>query len=300
MNIHLTRLISILGVATLIISNLWADSGVPTKFTNESSIVNTGHNLTQTASASPTLAGIVMNPYRNNYGEICVYCHTPHAANTDIEAPLWNRSVKNNTYVTYSSRTLTAAVSQPGLNSLTCLSCHDGTLGVDSIINMPGSGLYSAAQQTAQDNTFLNAWNNTQGADASVHLGMSVAGCLACHSASAGIVGAGARSFDVFALGTDLSDNHPVGIGFPSSRVGIDFNATTAQKSSISFYDTDGDGKPDSNEVRYYDTGDGFEVECASCHDPHGVKSGVGNQLNPMFLRRDNKHSALCQTCHAK
>ena len=49
------------------------------------------------------------------------------------------------------------------------------------------------------------------------------------------------------------------------------------------------------------DTGDGFEVECASCHDPHGVPSdGAGSTFNPAFLRVANSESNLCLSCHVK
>jgi len=91
----------------------WADVDLPTKFSNTGSIANTRHNLTQnTISGNPTL----MNPYRNDYGEVCVYCHTPHGANTQLAAPLWNRTFNNNTYTTYDTlgtSTLTAAVTTP-------------------------------------------------------------------------------------------------------------------------------------------------------------------------------------------
>ena len=47
--------------------------------------------------------------------------------------------------------------------------------------------------------------------------------------------------------------------------------------------------------------GEGFEVECASCHDPHGVPStGEGSTLLPSFLRVRNENSAVCLTCHTK
>ena len=49
-----------------------------------------------------------------------------------------------------------------------------------------------ASQATSQNNTFLNTWNNTRGPDATVHLGLNSTECLACHSSTAGFVGAGA------------------------------------------------------------------------------------------------------------
>jgi hypothetical protein len=69
----------------------------------------------------------------------------------------------------------------------------------------------------------------------------------------------------------------------------------------VKFFDLNGNGRPDTREVRVYDSGDGFEVECASCHDPHGVPSaGAGSSFIPTFLRVANAGSALCLTCHTK
>ncbi len=282
-----------------------ADVDLPTKFSNMGGIANTRHNLTQSTIGS---GSVNMNPYRNDYGEVCVYCHTPHGSNTQIDLPLWNRTISSSSYTTYDTlgtSSLTSNVTQPGVNSLACLSCHDGTLGVDSIINMPGSGGYDPAQQTTQNNAFLNQWNNSSGADATVHVGLDdvneAQGCLACHSADAGLVGAGATDFKLFAIGTDLTNDHPIGIELPNNGANTDFNTPTGVKAGVRWFDNDGDNRPDSNEIRFYDTGNGPRVECASCHDPHGVApGGYGSQINASFLRVSNQGSSLCLTCHVK
>ena len=126
------------------INKTYADGEIETQFTNTGGIINTRHNLTQSTMQSG--GSTFMDRSRNNYGEVCVYCHTPHGANTKVAAPLWNRTANNTVYTTYDqglSQTFTGSVSNPGVNSITCLSCHDGTLGVDSIVNMPGSGNYT-------------------------------------------------------------------------------------------------------------------------------------------------------------
>ncbi len=71
-------------------------------------------------------------------GEVCVYCHTPHNANTAITAPLWNRASSTATYTMYSSATIdmTQATNPQGV-SLACLTCHDGTIAVDQYLNGP-------------------------------------------------------------------------------------------------------------------------------------------------------------------
>lgn len=283
-----------------------ADVDLTSKFSNTGGVSNTRHNMTQRqASGGPS--GAVMDPYRNDYGEVCVYCHTPHGANSNVTLPLWNRTLRATTYTTYASlgtSSMTQPVTQPGPNSIACLSCHDGQTAIDSVINMPGSGGYSAAQATTQSTSFLNAWNNSRGPDATVHIGLDPtpsAGCLACHSPAAGVVGAGATDFTVFAIGTDLRNDHPVGVRFPTAGPGVDFKPTTATRAGIRWFDSNANGAPDPREVRVFDSGEGYEVECASCHDPHGVPSGgAGGPLIPSFLRVANAGSTLCLTCHTK
>lgn len=297
-------------VAT-VLSTAWitagADTDVPTKFTNRGSIGNTRHNLTQRQAEGGGPAGATMDQYRNDYQEVCVYCHTPHGANSNVVLPLWNRTIKATSYVTYNqlgTSSLTQAVTQPGPNSLACLSCHDGQVGVDSVINMPGSGGYSAAQAGTQSDTFLNAWNNSRGPDAARHAGLSTnltTSCLACHSPGEEITKAGATDFSIFVIGTDLRNDHPVGVRFPTVAPGVDFNPPTATRIGMAWFERNANQRPDTNEVRLYDSGEGYEVECASCHDPHGVPSGgTGSQFNPTFLRVSNTASALCLTCHSK
>lgn len=66
-------------------------------------------------------------------GQICLPCHTPHNADTTVAgSPLWNHEVTVATYALYSSGTLDAAPGQPAGVSKLCLSCHDGTVALDS------------------------------------------------------------------------------------------------------------------------------------------------------------------------
>ncbi len=292
-----------------------AGDDVPSDVPNPISISQTRHNLTQSFSGS---GAVFMDPHRNDYQEVCVYCHTPHGANPNVNAPLWNRTISSATYRTYDelgTSTLTQSVTAPGPSSITCLSCHDGTLGVDSIINMPNrnslgqtNANYSATQYNApQDNSFLDTWQNVSGNNAS-HVvlgapdtqtgGSSTTGCMVCHSRGSGF--SNATDFTAFVIGDDLTNDHPIGVTFPTAA-GVDFNPTTGATPGLAFFDANGDGRANNNEIRLYDSGDGMEVECASCHDPHGVPSGPrGSVLIRSFLRVDNAGSGVCMTCHVK
>jgi hypothetical protein len=290
-------------------TSLFADGDLTTKFTNMGTVGNSRHNLSQRQVSGGGPAGQTMDSFRNDYLEVCVYCHTPHGGNASTPtAPLWNRTMKATSYQTYdllNTSSLTQPVSQPGVNSLTCLSCHDGQTAVDSIINMPGAGRYLASQETSENKAFLDSWDNTRGPDATRHARMNDdpnIGCLACHASTAGIAGAGATDFSAMAMGTDLRNDHPVGIRYPTTAgSGSDFKDPPRKEVQLAFFDNNGNSRADSNEIRMYDTGEGYEVECASCHDPHGVPSGgPGSPFNPTFLRVANAGSAVCLTCHTK
>ena len=74
-------------------------------------------------------------------GQICIACHTPHGGNTTVtDAPLWNHAVTTATYTLYSSSTLNAGpLTQPSGVSKLCLSCHDGTVAIDSFGGATGT-----------------------------------------------------------------------------------------------------------------------------------------------------------------
>lgn len=93
-----------------------------------SAVTETVHNLSRTAQVDP------MRNYISQYGEACVYCHTPHASRT--ERPLWNRRLPNGPYLMYPQRTMLRDVQPTGTTRL-CLSCHDGTVALDDVLNPP-------------------------------------------------------------------------------------------------------------------------------------------------------------------
>lgn len=99
----------------------------------QDNVVNSKHNISQRAQSTPGTL--------QNYGEVCVYCHTPHGGASSTNAPLWNRSFGSGPYNMYDnawSSTIDMQVaSQPQGVSLACLSCHDGTVGLDVITNRP-------------------------------------------------------------------------------------------------------------------------------------------------------------------
>lgn len=72
-------------------------------------------------------------------GEICLPCHTPHFASGDDDAPLWNHETSTAAYALYNSSNFQAVPGQPRGVSKLCLSCHDGTVAIDSFGGRSGS-----------------------------------------------------------------------------------------------------------------------------------------------------------------
>ncbi len=211
----------------------------------------------------------------NNYNERCVYCHTPH--NASPAAPLWNRELPvQSGYQMYSSPNFD---SKPGPApdgiSLACLSCHDGTVAVDAVLNKP------------QYHTII---------DAGTHYKMSFEGqpgtdsCGKCHNRAEGAYGGigGAHDATIRYLTKDLRDDHPISMPLPDWRTDPQFNQPYIPKE-------DG-GRTFPNGVQTFA---GDKVQCASCHDPHNPDEKNLEGRDP-FLRASNRDSALCLTCHSK
>src|SRR3989304_8143165 len=87
--------------------------------------------------------------------EICVFCHTPHTSSPS--KPIWNKQDQGSTYNVYESQTLAATLSptspalgQPTGASKLCLACHDGTIAIGSVLNLPGKSSSGELSVTGQ------------------------------------------------------------------------------------------------------------------------------------------------------
>ncbi|MGB2907026.1 MAG: cytochrome c3 family protein [Candidatus Aminicenantaceae bacterium] len=101
-------------------------------------------------------------------GEICLPCHTPHNAdNTVPDAPLWNHAVTSATFTVYNSPTMDVTPVQPQGNSKLCLSCHDGTVALDSFGGSTGTDFIDAAgdltTDLSDDHPVSVFWNHQTG-----------------------------------------------------------------------------------------------------------------------------------------
>lgn len=248
-------------------------------------IANTKHDLSSGSTGPNKFSGT---------GELCVFCHTPHGADSTAAVPLWNRTLPVPTsftsYNMLGTTSLTGAQAPVGSVSIACLSCHDGTVAMNTLINAPGSGLAGDATWTA------GTWN-------------------------AGTLTLGKIAGTATNIGTDLKNDHPIGIqygGGPlttipaagtsySSFRNPDFfaaSSTTINGAPVWWVDVAGGttAREKSDMLLYTRTlaiasgGTGSPepfVECATCHDPH-------NSTNGLFLRSANTGSKVCLACHNK
>ena len=88
------------------------------------SVIDSPHNL---STSGPGAIRAVTEE------QVCIFCHTPH--NASAVQPLWNRSMPVSAYTVYMSSSLDARPGQPTGTSKMCLSCHDGTIALGSVVS---------------------------------------------------------------------------------------------------------------------------------------------------------------------
>ena len=249
-------------------------------------IAGTKHNLGSTGTGVNRFGGT---------DELCVFCHTPHGADTSAAAPLWNRRISGTTYQTYDSlgtSTLDGKTAPVGSVSIACMSCHDGTQAMNVVINAPGSGNYNPAGAP-----MAGSWT---GANQTLGVLNSVANLSADlrndHPIGIQYAGGGFTNTSPVTRGAGVGDPDfvvPQSAVLGSGRVWwVDTAAGLAgsrQKTDMSLYSrgpgAGGGGYTGQTEAEPF-------VECASCHDPHSA--------NTTFLRIANTGSAVCLACHVK
>lgn len=105
----------------------------------------TGSVMASISGSKHDFADTTQYPTNWSGGEICKPCHAPHnttptsTSGGQLEGPLWNHALATNaSYSMYISGQLAQGQSVDQ-NSILCLSCHDGTLALDSFGGATGS-----------------------------------------------------------------------------------------------------------------------------------------------------------------
>jgi hypothetical protein len=202
--------------------------------------------------AQPVLAGI--SGSKHDFGQfgwaknqICLPCHTPHNAIVRdsngqlVGGPLWNHTLSNvqvyDLYLDWQTGTIESGAVDS--NSRLCLSCHDGTVAVDSF----GGG-------------------------------------------------AGTQQLTGGLLGTDLSNDHPIGEAAVWPSPNPSYMVDPALRVGMMPLRKLADGR--------------MAVGCTSCHEPHNRR----NTTDMLWVKNDGpattvdgrtvSGSALCMNCHKK
>jgi predicted CXXCH cytochrome family protein len=145
------------------------------QYSRISHIVNSNHDMSSTSTAS-------IKAVSNT--QICYYCHTPHQmldnADTTVtsapngQTPLWNHYLSSKaSYGVYSSTSFDAlgtdiadlggAVAGSAKVSNLCLSCHDGTVGVNTLYKgQYSSGSHVSPNFGAGNNVAVNMPDSAQ------------------------------------------------------------------------------------------------------------------------------------------
>lgn len=245
------------------------------------------HNLSANMGGTPQAP--FDNQYTTNEEEICIFCHTPHGGTLD--GPLWNHAVPGaNSFTHYNSATLTSAAADGtrpvSSESLICLSCHDGSIATNRILNPSNNNPTGQPQNKMQGNAN----------EVDIASGFGLPSARIGESAS-NVNGTG-----------DLSDDHPISFSY--------FDAYTQESSQ-----PDGGGlrlpaDAITDGVQFFGAGGvagGQMLECSSCHDPHvaydtyfetwygPLPGGLSADADyTPFLITPNTGSALCLACHIK
>lgn len=246
----------------------------------------TKHNLSKNSPYTTYASG--------NETEVCIFCHTPHGG--DLNAPLWNRDWSNvaeggsetitdaGYFTHYNSVTLSAAFSGQSTRavnyeSLTCMTCHDGSIAVNRVLN-PGNangvsdpGIYNYIEdKTWSGNLYLP------------QIGAS-------------------REFPGNMDWGHLEDDHPISFSYVDAEQDETSNGINGLHLASDLWTASTAGNYEG--PRFYGGSGEMRVECSTCHDPHvaydpAIAGSPGQIQYAPFLVMSNANSGLCLTCHNK
>ena len=256
-----------------------------------SDVRNTKHNFSSTETPDILGQGDTRTVRSQNESEICVFCHTPHGANT-TEGPLWNREIPaSSTYTVYDSGSIDSTIQQPNGVSKLCLSCHDGSIAIGSVRNRAGSGGF-----------------NPSGSE----IPMTGTGSGGVMPAGEG-TGSGYTRF----LGKDLRNDHPISLTYNSALVNADQEMRPQTQDPIRIRGMN--PRPQLEHIhlqpenRNNPTSETGQVQCVSCHDPH-IRDTTDENIKFLRLNRLQKAAPdgdgssnflpatdiICLACHTK
>ncbi len=261
------KLIGILVVLLCLVCPAWGKG--------TANVMNTKHNL------SSTNPDFLFQYASDNVDEVCVFCHTPHGG--VLNGPLWNRSLPGaGSFTHYNSATISTYLSGLSVSrnvndeSLLCMSCHDGSVAVDHLINDP---------------------NSLNGAPITIFFGNVDVEIVDVPGFSAARIGG--EPGNTGGTGA-LNDDHPISFSYTDVLADPMYSVGGSKDGELRILGNTGDGSSalgwKGEGVRFFGTDN--RVECSTCHDPH--VDYVTDATYAPFLIRPNTGSDLCLSCHNK
>jgi hypothetical protein len=272
----------------------WAANGINASRHNLSTSGSHFNMRTSSAGGNKQMSAGLRAAITTGSSEMCAICHTPHFAQRDA-GPIWNRAIANSTITNYGT---TIAKNTDGaanmFSTLACLSCHDGVTTFSALINKPGKGFEGGGSVST------STWQFNDGGD-----GYGIADTSKITNVRLRIGGNGTANSSG---GTDLSDDHPIGVlyrgqGDDGASASLRARTVTISAIDMNIETENGTVKMDalaktsfnananlwavkgfiSNTATIQDLlrsgqgqGSGNYVQCSSCHDLH-----YKNQTNP-------------------
>ena len=233
-------------------------------------IAGTKHDLSSTSTG-----GGITATGASGVTQKCVFCHTPHSSSK--AGPLWNHSFNQGNIYTVLGQpapeeSRVTWPGQPNKGARLCLGCHDGTVALGLLVNVPGSGMGGTVDMTQ---TYMPCGPTDYNC-----LGTDFVGALK-HLNSFGF-GDHMVSIEyddglVTAKNTKCANGIPTqGLVAPSTLTGVVRLRPT-----------------DHNNTLGSDTRMG--VQCRTCHDPHDDPGGNNKFL---VIGTPINQNPLCETCH--
>jgi hypothetical protein len=234
--------------------------------------------------------------------QVCVFCHTPHQANSQVREftgivagassyyntsgggagnpiLLWNQALSNvdeasGSYSVYASSTIDADLDEVRVYSLMCLSCHDGVGAMNVMTNPPNP--LGDPLESFDSNGYPIPDGDDQIGDVPMAPG-------------AGGPNIGERDPASDSKVVELSNDHPISFDYDTAQ--------SLDSGLVAIATVKGNG------LRFFQNPSGeaaVSMECSSCHDPHNQGDDSDPSSNYPFLMISNQGSALCTTCHLK
>jgi len=256
-------------------------------------VVNSDHDLSTTSTTH--------GPKSSTETEVCFFCHAPHQEKNTTDplvingpgnpgqTPLWNKYLSSvATYGVYSSTSFNALLAGAGLTitdlggavagsayvSNLCLSCHDGTVGVNTLYH----GQYGSSGNTSP--AMINCANGTVSAN------------NPCFMPDAYLVG---NPNTVLGVQT-LANLHPINFTYNPTLAAETVDLATPQLGGTGILGGSRWGVVGLSSGTFLPLfagpGGASQIQCATCHAVHD-----NTTVHP-FLRVTTSGSALCLDCH--